>query len=68
MPRRCTTRGLAEAAPALVARAGEFALFSDDGDVHSEQDVRDWLSATGWAPAPRRTLAGRQRLITALAP
>jgi SAM-dependent methyltransferase len=53
--------------PFAALMAGEFALFSDDGDVHSEQDVRGWLSDTGWTPGPRRPLAGPQSLIPAVA-
>jgi hypothetical protein len=46
--------------PFAALMAGEFALFSDDGDVHSEDDVLHWLRAEGWAPEPRRPLAGRR--------
>jgi O-methyltransferase domain/Dimerisation domain len=54
--------------PAFAAlMAGEFALFSDDGDVHSEDDLAGWLRATGWRPEPRRPLAGPQSLIEAVA-
>jgi SAM-dependent methyltransferase len=53
--------------PFAALMAGEFALFSDDGDVHSEDDVHAWLRATGWAPEPRRPLAGPQSLISATA-
>jgi hypothetical protein len=53
--------------PFAALMAGEFALFSDDGDVHSEDDVTAWLRATGWRPEPRRPLAGPQSLIAAVA-
>jgi O-methyltransferase domain len=51
--------------PFAALMAGEFLLFSDDGDVHSEADVRDWLTAAGWRPLDRRPLAGPQSLIVA---
>jgi O-methyltransferase domain/Dimerisation domain len=53
--------------PFASLMAGEFALFSDDGDVHSEDDVAAWLRDTGWRPEPRRPLAGPQSLIAAVA-
>jgi hypothetical protein len=53
--------------PFAALMAGEFALFSDDGDVHSEDDVVAWLGATGWRAEPRRPLAGPQSLISAVA-
>jgi hypothetical protein len=52
--------------PFAALMAGEFALFSDDGDVHSEDDVAAWLRDTGWRPEPRRPLAGPQSLIAAV--
>jgi hypothetical protein len=51
--------------PFAALIAGEFALFSDDGDVYSEDDVAGWLQATGWRAEPRRPLAGPQSLIVA---
>jgi hypothetical protein len=53
--------------PFAALMAGEFALFSDEGDIHSEQEVHDWLADTGWRPGDRRPLAGPQSLITAVA-
>lgn len=53
--------------PFAALMAGEFALFSDEGDVYSEQEVREWLVAAGWAPLERRSLAGPQTLISAVA-
>jgi hypothetical protein len=53
--------------PFAALMAGEFALFSDDGDVYSEDEVGDWLRATGWTPEPRSVLAGPQSLIPAIA-
>jgi hypothetical protein len=45
--------------------AGEFRLFSPAGDVHSVDDVRGWLEATGWRMLETRELAGPQSLIVA---
>jgi SAM-dependent methyltransferase len=51
--------------PFAALMAGGFLLFSDDGDVHSEADVREWLTATGWRALERRPLVGPQSLIVA---
>jgi hypothetical protein len=51
--------------PFAALMAGEFALFSDEGDVYSEDEVREWLAATGWRAVERRPLAGPQSLIVA---
>jgi SAM-dependent methyltransferase len=51
--------------PFAALMAGEFALFSDEGDVYSEDEVREWLAATGWRALERRPLAGPQSLIVA---
>ncbi|HEX7299628.1 MAG TPA: methyltransferase [Solirubrobacteraceae bacterium] len=53
--------------PFAALMAGEFALFSDDGDVYSEQEVHEWLADTGWKHGARRSLAGPQSLIPAVA-
>jgi SAM-dependent methyltransferase len=53
--------------PAAALMAGEFLLFSDEGDVYSEVEVREWLTASGWTPLKRRPLAGPQSLILAVA-
>lgn len=52
--------------PFAALMAGEFALFSDEGDVYSEKEVHEWLNATGWTPIERRPLAGAQTLISAI--
>jgi hypothetical protein len=51
--------------PFAALMAGEFALFSDEGDVYSEEEVREWPAETGWAAVDRRPLAGPQSLILA---
>jgi O-methyltransferase domain/Dimerisation domain len=51
--------------PFAALMAGEFALFSHEGDVYSEDEVREWLTATGWQFRERRPLAGPQTLIVA---
>jgi 3-hydroxy-5-methyl-1-naphthoate 3-O-methyltransferase len=51
--------------PVAALMAGEFALFSDEGDVYSEDEVREWLAATGWRAVERRALAGPQSVIVA---
>jgi SAM-dependent methyltransferase len=51
--------------PFAALMAGEFLLFSDEGDVYSEAEVREWLADSGWTPVERRPLAGPQSLIIA---
>lgn len=51
--------------PFAALMAGEFALFSDEGDVYSEDEAREWLEAAGWTFRERRPLAGPQSLIVA---
>lgn len=45
--------------------AGEFAVHVDHGDVYSVDEVRDWLTATGWTFDRHVPLAGPQSLIVA---
>jgi SAM-dependent methyltransferase len=45
--------------------AGEFALLLRNGDVYSAQEVRDWLSDTGWTFVDHQVLAGPVSLISA---
>jgi O-methyltransferase len=45
--------------------AGAFLLRTGEGDVYSEQEVRGWLTASGWRPLDRRPLAGPASLIVA---
>lgn len=45
--------------------AGAFLLRTGEGDVYSEQEVRGWLTASGWRPLDRTPLAGPASLIVA---
>ncbi|MCA9957952.1 MAG: hypothetical protein KC443_02895 [Anaerolineales bacterium] len=45
--------------------AGEFQIFSGEGDVYSVQEVYDWLEACGWQPIGHHHLAGAASLISA---
>jgi len=52
--------------PALSALiAGEFLLFSGEGDVYSEDEGREWLRHTGWRPLERRPLTGAVSVLIA---
>src|SRR5262249_42280291 len=45
--------------------AGEFRLFTGEGDVYSEEEVQGWLQESGWQAIERLPLAGAASLITA---
>jgi len=45
--------------------AGEFAVHTPDGDVYSVDEMRGWLSETGWRFIEHVPLAGPQSLIVA---
>ncbi|AKU17715.1 methyltransferase [Luteipulveratus mongoliensis] len=47
--------------------AGEFAVHVDHGDVYSVDEVRAWLTATGWTFVAHEPLAGPQSVIVARA-
>jgi SAM-dependent methyltransferase len=52
--------------PLLAALlAGEFLVIAGDGDVYSEEEVRDWLEQTGWRFVERTSLTGASGLVTA---
>ena len=52
--------------PAMAAMlAGEFLVMTGEGDVYSEQEVREWLSATGWRPLVCTPLNGPTSLMVA---
>jgi cyclopropane fatty-acyl-phospholipid synthase-like methyltransferase len=52
--------------PTLAAlMAGEFQMFSGEGDVYSEEEVHAWLQQTGWRPLEHKPLAGPASLIVA---
>ncbi len=45
--------------------AGEFLLGRGEGDVYSEDEIRDMLAATGWTMLGRRPLTGPASLVIA---
>ena len=45
--------------------AGEFQMFTGEGDVYSEEEVTGWLQQTGWKALERKQLAGPSSLIVA---
>ena len=45
--------------------AGEFQMFTGEGDVYSEEEVSGWLRQTGWQALERKPLAGPASLIVA---
>jgi SAM-dependent methyltransferase len=51
--------------PFAALMAGEFALYSGEGDVYSADEIRSWLAESGWRPLSHEPLAGPQSLITA---
>ena len=52
--------------PAFAAlMAGEFLLVSREGDVYSVEEVKQWLTRTGWNMVEQRPLAGPASLIVA---
>jgi len=44
--------------------AGQF-LLSGEGDVYSEDEIRDMLATTGWVMSARQPLAAPQSLVVA---
>jgi hypothetical protein len=45
--------------------AGEFLVIAGEGDVYSEEEVREWLLETGWRPLERMELGGPTNLLVA---
>jgi hypothetical protein len=45
--------------------AGQFLLSGGEGDVYSEDEIRDMLTATGWIMSGKRPLAGPASLVVA---
>jgi len=45
--------------------AGQFLLSGGEGDVYSEDEIRDMLAATGWMMIERRVLTGPASLLVA---
>jgi hypothetical protein len=52
--------------PAFAAlMAGTFLMASGEGDVYSEDEIRDMLTATGWMMIEKRPLTGPASLVVA---
>ncbi len=51
--------------PFAALMAAEFLMFTGEGDVYSEGEVRGWMDETGWRALERKPLAGPQSLIVA---
>ena len=45
--------------------AGEFLVMTSEGDVYSEQEIREWLRQTGWKEMERRPLSSPTSLMVA---
>ena len=45
--------------------AGEFQIFSGEGDVYSVEEMNNWLAANGWRLLEHQPLAGAASLIVA---
>jgi SAM-dependent methyltransferase len=45
--------------------SGEFLVLTGEGESYAEEDVRGWLSASGWRPLERRPLAGPSSVVIA---
>lgn len=45
--------------------AGEFLVMSGEGDVYSEEEIREWLAVTDWQPVEHRPLTGPTSLLVA---
>jgi SAM-dependent methyltransferase len=46
--------------------AGAFLLRTGEGDIYSEEEVRNWLQETGWRSVNRRPLGNRASVIVAV--
>ena len=51
--------------PIAALVAGEFLMFSGEGDVYSEEEARDWLQKSGWRAVELTPLAGALSLLVA---
>jgi hypothetical protein len=52
--------------PAFAAlMAGEFLVFTGEGDVYSEEEAHRWLRETGWRALERKPLAGPISVVVA---
>lgn len=45
--------------------AGAFLLRTGEGDIYSEEEVRNWLQTSGWRQVDRRPLGNRASVIVA---
>jgi hypothetical protein len=45
--------------------AGEYLLIAGEGDVYSEEELREWLLDTGWQPLEHKPLTGPTSLLVA---
>jgi len=45
--------------------AGQFLMSGGEGDIYSEDEIRDMLAATGWVMSGRRPLTGPASLVVA---
>jgi SAM-dependent methyltransferase len=51
--------------PMAALIAGEFLVFTGEGDVYSEEEARGWLHESGWRVVERTPLAGALSLLVA---
>jgi SAM-dependent methyltransferase len=51
--------------PMAALMAGEFFVFSGEGNVYSEEEARGWLHESGWRAVERKPLAGALSLLLA---
>jgi SAM-dependent methyltransferase len=51
--------------PFAALVAGEFLVFTGEGDVYSTEDVGGWLGETGWRPVEHQPVAGPISVIVA---
>jgi hypothetical protein len=51
--------------PMAALLAGEFFVFSGEGDIYSEEETRGWLQESGWRAVERKPLAGALSLLVA---
>jgi SAM-dependent methyltransferase len=51
--------------PFAALVAGEFLIFTGEGDVYSTEEVGEWLGETGWRPVEHQPVAGPLSVIVA---
>jgi len=47
--------------------AGEYLVSAGEGDVYSEEELREWLLDTGWRPLEHKPLTDPTSLLVAAA-